>query len=232
MKQMQIQMRSFLWIIKGQWKAIYQRLQTKAITTMVRFSYHSFQTFKKVLQTCHLVAKVELTANPPEWTWLTADKHNLQTQRILLKQEITHQLIIKQTLMQAYKSILVICNWIKQISSTTLWLRRWIRDKALIWIKGRRTTRNIAKRSRMVRLLVQIANDRLKRRTFFRLMVTRLKTIPKLLILHRYCIKIQIITVSIPKSIINQAVAQWPEVSKMNLMAKRRSSRVTTLQTS
>ena len=232
MKQMQIQMRSFLWIIKGQRKPIYPRLRTKAITTMVRFSYHSFQTFKKALRTCHLAAKAELTANPPEWTWLIADKHNLQTQRILLKQEITYQLIIKQTLMQAYKSILVICNWIKRISSTTPWLRRWIRDKALIWIKGRRTTRNIAKRSRMVRLLVQIANDRLKRRTFFRLMVTRLKTIPKLLILHRYCIKIQIITVSIPKSIINQAVAQWPEVSKTNLMAKRRSSKVTTLQTS
>ena len=209
MKQMQIQMRSFLWIIKGQWKAIYQRLQTKAITTMVRFSYHSFQTFKKALQTCHLAAKAELTANPPEWTWPIADKHNLQTQRILLKQEITYQLIIKQTLMQAYKSILVICNWIKRISSTTPWLRRWIRDKALTWTKGRRTTQNIAKRSRIMRLLVQIANDRLKGIiTSFRLMATRLKTIPKLLILHRYCIKIQIITVSTQKSIINQAVAQ------------------------
>ena len=232
MKQMQIQMRSFLWIIKGQRKPIYQRLRTKAIITMVRFSYHSSQTFKKVLQTCHLVAKVELIANPPEWTWLIADKHNLQTRRILLKQEITYQLIIKQMLMQAYKSILVICNWIKQISSTTPWLKRWIRDKALIWTKERRTTQNIAKRFKMVRLLVQIANDRLKLKTFFRLMVTRLKTIPNLLILHQYCIKIQIITVSIPKSIINQAVAQWPEVSKTNLMAKRRSSKVTTLQTS
>lgn len=209
MKRMRIQMRSSLWIIKGQRTPIYQRLRTIAITKMVRFSYPSFQTFKKVSPTCPPEAKVELRAKQPEWTWLTAGKRNSPTPRILLKHETTHQLIIKQTSMQAFKSILVICNWIKRISSMTPWLRRWIRDKALTWTKGRRTTQNIAKRSRIMRLLVQIANDRLKGIiTFFRLMATRLKTIPKLLILHRYCIKIQIITVSTQKSIINQAVAQ------------------------
>ena len=175
MKQMKIQMQSFLWIIKGLRTPIYQRLRTIAITKTVRFSYLSFQMFKKAWPTCHLVAKVELITNQPEWTWQIADKHNFQTQRILLKQEIMHQLIIKQMLMQVYKSILVICNWIKQISSTTPWLRRWIRDKATTWTKERRTTRNIAKKLPMCQP-VQIANEILKVKTFSRLIIIQFKT--------------------------------------------------------
>ena len=225
MKQMQIQMRSFLWIIKGL-RTLYQRLRTRAITKMEKYSYHSFRTFKKVLLTCHLVAKVELMAREPEWTWLLiADKHNFPTIKILWKHEIMHQLIIKQTLMRVYKSILVICSWIKRISSMTPWPRRWIRDKVLIWIKERRTTRSTAKKSRLMRRLVQIANEHLlKGKTFCQLMVIRFKTIPKLLILPQFCIKIQTTTVNThKKSIINLVVAQWPEVTKMmNLMAKRR----------
>lgn len=234
MKRMRIQMRSFLWIIKGQWTPIYQRLRTIAITKMVRFSYPSFQTFKKVSPTCPQVAKVELKAKQPEWTWLTAGKRNSPTQRILLKHETTHQLIIKQTSMRAFKSILVICNWIKRISSMTPWLRRWIRDKALTWTKERRTTRSTAKKSKLMRRLVQIANElMLKEKTFCQLMDIRLKTIPRLLILRQLCIRIQTTTVSIQKSIINLAAAPWPEVTKKMIhMAKRRSSKAISLQTS
>ena len=187
MKQMRIQMLSFLWIIKGLRTQIYQRLRMIAITKTVKFSYHSFQTFKKVLQTCHPVAKAESKARVPEWTWLIADKHNFPTQRILLRHEIMHQLIIKQTLMRAYKSIQVICSWIKRISSMTPWPKRWIQGKALIWTKERRTTRSIAKKSTLIIRIVQIqiANIHMvKGKTFIRLMVIRFKMILKLLI-HR-----------------------------------------------
>ena len=182
---MQIRMRSFLWIIKGLRTQIYQRLRTKATPKMVKFSCRSSPTFKKVLQTCHLVAKVESIINQPEWTWQIADKRNFQTQRILLKHETMHQLIIKQTSMQAYKSILAICSWTKRISSTTPWLKRWTRDKATTWIKERRTTRSTARKCKTMHQLVQLANEMSKAKTFFRLMGTRFKMILKLLILRQ-----------------------------------------------
>lgn len=175
---MQIQMQLFLWIIKGLQTPIYQRLQTIAITKMVRFSYLSFQTFKKAWPTCHLEAKVESTTNQQEWIWPTADKHNCQIQRILLKQGITHQLIIKQTSITVYRSILVTCNWIKQISFMTPWLRRWIPDKAITWIRERRTTQSIVKTLLIMCRLVQIANEMLKGKTFCLLIITRFRTSP------------------------------------------------------
>ena len=116
----------------------------------------------------------------------------------------------------------------------TPWLRRWIRDKALTWTKERRITRSTAKKSKLMRRLVQIANElMLKEKTFCQLMDIRLKTIPRLLILRQLCIRIQTTTVSIQKSIINLAAAPWPEVTKKMIhMAKRRSSKAINLQTS